>query len=79
MDKRNKYKREKKEGDKVKPNTKKCPFCGKEMRARGAKNSVGTIFWKCKNKSCGRTVDFRKEPPKEVIPLTYKKTGVIYG
>ena len=59
--------KEKKEGEKKME--KKCSHCGGGMRARGAKDSVGTVYWKCRK--CGRTTNFRKPPPKEVIPLTY--------
>ena len=63
-----KPKRKKKEEN---MNIKKCPFCGSDMKCRGPKDSAGTIFWKCRNNKCGRTLDVRKGPPKEVIPLTY--------
>lgn len=63
-------KREKKEGD-AKMQEKTCPYCGGTLRCRGPKDSVGTTYWKCRNKKCGRTVSTRKDPPKEVIPLVY--------
>ena len=68
--------REKKEGEKKME--KKCQYCSGEMTCRGSKDSVGTIYWKCRK--CGRTVNFRKPPPKEVIPLTYvDKVRGIHG
>ena len=76
MDNRKPYRKEykpkriKKEGE-LKTNEKRCPYCNGRMKCRGPKNTVGTIYWKCKNKKCGRTTDYRKDPPKEVIPLVY--------
>jgi len=78
MDKKyNKFRRkdqevikEKKEGGAKMPE-KRCPHCGGIMRFRGPKDCMGTVFWKCRNKKCGRTVDIREDPPTEVIPLVY--------
>lgn len=63
-------KREKKEGD-TKMQEKRCPHCGGILRYRGPKDGVGTVYWKCRNKKCGRTVSVRRDPPTEVIPLVY--------
>jgi len=54
-----------------KMNVKKCPHCGNAMRYKGPKDSAGTMYWKCRNKTCGRTVSLRKDPPKPIVPLTY--------
>ncbi|MFA5048340.1 MAG: hypothetical protein WC516_04955 [Patescibacteria group bacterium] len=62
--------KEKKEGD-IKIQEKKCPYCGGILRHRGPKDGAGTVYWKCRNKKCGRTVNLKKDPPKEVIPLVY--------
>ena len=62
--------REKKEGENKMPE-KRCPYCGGHLRCRGPKDGVGTIYWKCRNKKCGRTISLRRDPPKEVIPLVY--------
>lgn len=51
-------------------NAKKCPHCGSVMKYKGPKGGVGTIYFKCRNKKCGRTLNFRRDPPKEVIPIT---------
>ncbi len=61
-----------KEGDK-KMNAKKCPHCGVCMKYKGPGNSAGAVYWKCRSKSCGRTLWFRQTNPKNVIPLTYIK------
>lgn len=53
---------------------KKCPYCGNRMKYRGPKDTLGTMFWKCRNKQCGRTVSVRKDPPKTVVPLCYIKS-----
>jgi hypothetical protein len=50
-----------------------CPKCKGNMKFRGPKDTVGTVYWKCRNKSCGRTVNIKKEPPKTVTPLCYIK------
>jgi len=70
MKKYNEYRksRYKKEGD---VDIKKCPFCKSPMKYKGPKNSHGVIYWKCRNKCCGRTVDYRSPPPKNVVPLVY--------
>lgn len=77
MDKRDKYRRreqenrkEKKEGEPKMPE-KRCPDCHGLLRYRGPYDGVGTIYWKCRNKECGRTVKQRRDPPKQVIPLVY--------
>lgn len=71
---RHKYRRqdEKKKEKKMNPNSKKCR-CGGEMRCRGASDAMGGISWKCKNKSCGRTVWERKlaAPPVPLAPQSY--------
>jgi len=75
MDKKNRYKRknDKKKERKMRPNSKRCPYCGNEMRCRGASDSMGGISWKCRNKQCGRTVWERKKvvPPVPVTPQSY--------
>lgn len=77
MEKRERYykkghevKKEKREGE-IKMQQKKCPHCHSPLRYKGPKDGVGTIYWKCRNKKCGRTVELRREPPKTVIPLVY--------
>ena len=58
-------------------NAKRCLCCNGVMKYKGPKNAVGTIYWKCRK--CGRTTDFKKDPPKEVIPLTYISKVRFYG
>ena len=70
MDNRNKYSRKEVRKEKEMKD-KKCPYCGNRMKCKGIKDVVGTIYWICRNKNCGRTVNFRRPAPKEVIPLTY--------
>jgi len=61
----------KREGEKMKPNSKRCVYCGREMRARGGGDSAGGCYWKCKNKKCGRTVwEWKKVTPP--TPLVYQ-------
>ena len=69
----NKFKKSnfKKEKTEVKKPEKHCPFCNKFMKFRGPKNSTGTIYWKCRNKKCGRTINLRVDPPLEIVPLVY--------
>jgi len=59
-------KREKKE----KMQMKKCPFCGCEMKPKGASDCAGGLSFKCKNKKCGRRVWTRKQalPPIPIVP-----------
>ena len=59
----------------VKMNTKKCPHCGSNMKYKGPKDAAGTMYWKCRNKECGRTINFKKEPHKPIIPLAYNKSA----
>jgi ssDNA-binding Zn-finger/Zn-ribbon topoisomerase 1 len=65
----------KRDGPKEKENKMemKCPHCGSKMRFRGAGDTAGSRFWKCRNKKCGRTVWKKADPPKEVIPVVYEK------
>lgn len=65
--KRRDYKKKESEGKMVK----KCPYCGNAMKYKGPKDCVGTIYWKCRSKKCGRTVNMRKEVVKPVIPVTW--------
>lgn len=61
------YKRKSKD-KKMSPHSKVCPFCGNEMRCRGASDAAGGISWKCRNKKCGRTT-WERKVPKPPIPL----------
>ena len=63
----------KKKERKMSPNSKRCPYCGNEMRCRGASDSMGSTSWKCKNKKCGRTIWERKPvvAPEPVVPQSY--------
>lgn len=60
----------KKEGEPKMPE-KRCPFCNGILKYKGPKDCMGTTYWKCRNKCCGRTINYRKDPPKEVIPLVF--------
>jgi tRNA(Ile2) C34 agmatinyltransferase TiaS len=72
MEKRNKFvRKDYREKKKDRADDKRCPHCNGKMKSKGPKDVNGTVYWKCRNKKCGRTVDFRKAPPKEVIPLTF--------
>ena len=63
-------KAQKKEGEKMKSSSKRCAYCGNEMRARGGGDAAGGGYWKCKNKKCGRTSwEWKKIAPP--IPLVY--------
>ena len=73
MDKRNTRKRnikEKKGKREMSANSRKCQYCGNEMRCRGASDSAGGVSWKCRNKKCGRTMWERKRPlaPEPLVP-----------
>ena len=61
--------RKKKKEKKMKANSKRCPYCGKEMRCRGSLGCAGATSWKCKNKRCGRTMYEKKRamPPEQLI------------
>ena len=79
MDKKlNKFKKRQFKKDKENKQEKYCPYCNKAMKYKGPKDGFGTIYWKCRNKKCGRTVELRADPPKEVIPLIYIKK-VLHG
>jgi hypothetical protein len=64
------YRKKKKEGD---VNAKKCPHCGSNMKCKGPGDTAGAVYWKCKDKRCGRTLWVRKPAPKEIVPLTYDR------
>ena len=51
--------------------TRKCSCCKSDMKYRGPKDTVGTTYWKCRNKKCGRTENIKCEIPKTVVPLCY--------
>lgn len=51
----------------------KCPYCQGIMKCRGPGDAAGAIFYKCRNKRCGRTLWERAGPPKKVIPVVYQK------
>jgi hypothetical protein len=53
-------------------NAKKCLYCGTHMKYKGPGNSAGAVYWKCRNKQCGRTLWIKHYKIKEVIPLTIK-------
>ena len=57
---------------KMKANERKCLTCSSIMRPKGAGDIAGGIYWKCKNKKCGRTVWVRKYPLTPPIPLVYQ-------
>lgn len=69
----NKYQKNKnfkKENKEPKMTERKCQHCGEIMKHKGPRDCVGTVYWKCKNVKCGRTFVSRKEPMREIIPLT---------
>ena len=49
--------------------SKKCPFCGGNMKEKGASDSVGSLSFKCRNKKCGRRVWVRKSGSPPLIPI----------
>lgn len=67
--------RKKKEGKM----SKKCAHCGSEMKPRGASDAAGGLSWKCRNKTCGRTVWIRKNPvpPTPLVPTSI--SNVVMG
>lgn len=67
LDVKNVSKKEKK----MNPNVKRCPLCKSVMRARGAGNANGSIYWKCRNKSCGETV-WKHIMPVPPVPIVFK-------
>lgn len=72
MEKRNRFVRKDfRDKKKDRGDDKRCPHCNGKLRAKGPKDVNGTLYYKCRNSKCGRTIDIKKEPPKEVIPLTY--------
>jgi tRNA(Ile2) C34 agmatinyltransferase TiaS len=52
-----------------KPPVKKCPFCGSDMKAKGASDSAGGVSFKCRNKHCGRRVWIHSDRCPPLIPL----------
>lgn len=67
---RGKFQVEKKESE-TKKMEKKCPHCGGPLRFRGPKDCVGAMYWKCRDKKCGRTVTLKKDFVGPAIPLVY--------
>jgi transposase-like protein len=57
-----KFKRDKKQH-------KVCPFCGSEMKAKGASDSAGSLSYKCRSAKCGRLVWVRSPGSPPLIPL----------
>ena len=57
---------------KMNANAKRCKYCGHEMRARGCGDVAGGLYWKCKNKKCGRTVWKYNPvtPPEPLVPTS---------
>jgi tRNA(Ile2) C34 agmatinyltransferase TiaS len=51
---------------------KKCPFCGGDMKAKGASDCCGGMSFKCRNKKCGRRVWIRKPVtnPRPIVPTS---------
>jgi hypothetical protein len=47
----------------------KCPFCGADMKAKGASDSSGSLSFKCRNKHCGKRVWVRSNGCPPLIPL----------
>ena len=60
-----------KESEMKKMPEKKCPHCNSPLRFRGPKNCVGAMYWKCRNKKCGRTLTIKKDFIGPAIPLVY--------
>ena len=46
-----------------------CPFCGGEMKPKGASDCAGGLSFKCRSSKCGRRVWVRMAGSPPLIPL----------
>ena len=45
----------------------RCQYCGGRLKSKGPGDVSGWLYWKCRNKNCGRTRWIKKPPPKNII------------
>lgn len=65
----NKFRKFDKREKRSKAPAKKCPFCGGDMKAKGASDCAGGLSFKCRNKKCGRRIWLRSHGCPPLIPL----------